>query len=34
MAIVNTVTGPIDSSEVGRTLIHEHLYITFGWGAD
>lgn len=33
MATVNTVTGPVDSSELGRTLIHEHLYITFE-GAD
>ena len=29
MAIVNTVTGPVDSSQLGRTLIHEHLYISF-----
>jgi len=29
MTIVNTVTGPIQAGEVGKTLIHEHLYITF-----
>jgi phosphotriesterase-related protein len=34
MAQVQTVTGPIDSSELGRTLMHEHLLIGFpGWEA-
>jgi phosphotriesterase-related protein len=27
MPIINTVTGQIDSSELGNTLIHEHLRI-------
>src|SRR5262245_58259641 len=26
---VQTVTGPIDISELGRTLMHEHLFIAF-----
>jgi len=34
MVAVQTVTGPIDSSELGRTLMHEHLVIGFpGWEA-
>ena len=32
---VNTVTGPIDSSALGRTLMHEHLQVGFpGWDVD
>ncbi len=32
MTTVQTVTGPIDSSELGRTLMHEHLVIGYpGW---
>ena len=27
MAQVQTVTGPIDSSSLGRTLVHEHIFI-------
>jgi phosphotriesterase-related protein len=27
MTLVNTVTGPVDASELGRTLIHEHLRV-------
>lgn len=35
MTQVNTVTGPIDSSLLGRTLIHEHVLIGFpGWYMD
>src|SRR3569832_455350 len=35
MTQVNTVTGPIDSSQLGRTLIHEHVLIGFpGWYMD
>ena len=25
MASIETVTGPVDASELGETLIHEHL---------
>ena len=28
MTQVNTVLGPIDSSELGSTLLHEHLAIS------
>ena len=28
MAMVNTVTGPLDSSELGFTLSHEHVLLT------
>ena len=32
MATIQTVTGPIDSSELGRTLVHEHLAVGYsGW---
>lgn len=31
-SIVQTVLGPIPVSELGRTLIHEHLYIAFPGG--
>ncbi len=35
MAKVQTVTGPCDSSELGTTLVHEHLKIGFpGWEMD
>ncbi len=35
MAHVNTVLGPIDSGDLGRTLMHEHLVIGYpGWEAD
>lgn len=35
MVQVNTVLGPIDSSELGFTLVHEHLLIGWdGWRAD
>ena len=29
-AMVNTVTGPIPVTALGRTLMHEHLFIAFG----
>jgi len=29
MTNVNTVLGPVKASELGKTLIHEHLYISF-----
>src|SRR5580698_9085325 len=33
--MVNTVTGPLNSAELGRTLIHEHVLIGFpGWFMD
>ena len=33
--MVNTVTGPLSSDELGRTLIHEHVLIGFpGWFMD
>ena len=28
--MVNTVTGPIPVEALGRTLMHEHLFIAFG----
>ena len=32
MATIQTVTGPIDSADLGRTLMHEHLAIGYpGW---
>jgi phosphotriesterase-related protein len=40
MVQVQTVTGPVDSNELGRTLVHEHIRIswpgeeldrTYGW---
>ncbi len=32
MATIQTVTGPIDSAELGRTLMHEHLTVGYpGW---
>ncbi|MBT5138798.1 MAG: phosphotriesterase [Acidimicrobiaceae bacterium] len=32
MTIVQTVTGPIDSSQLGRVLMHEHLAVGYpGW---
>src|SRR5690606_20396874 len=27
MATVHTVKGPVDSSELGRTLVHEHVFV-------
>ena len=27
MAMVNTVTGPVDAAELGFTLMHEHIYV-------
>ncbi|MEZ5166710.1 MAG: hypothetical protein R2695_09520 [Acidimicrobiales bacterium] len=34
MAVIQTVTGPIDSADLGRTLMHEHLAIGYpGWEA-
>lgn len=27
MAQVQTVTGPIDSADLGRTLVHEHVFV-------
>lgn len=27
MSTVHTVTGPVDSAELGRTLVHEHVFI-------
>ena len=27
MATVNTVTGPIDTAQLGFTLMHEHIYV-------
>lgn len=27
VSVVNTVTGPIDSADLGRTLIHEHVFV-------
>ncbi len=33
--MVNTVTGPVSSADLGRTLIHEHVLIGFpGWFMD
>jgi phosphotriesterase-related protein len=33
--MVNTVTGPVNSADLGRTLIHEHVLIGFpGWFMD
>ena len=29
MSYVNSVTGPIDSSKLGRTLMHEHFLFGF-----
>ena len=29
MAVVQTVTGPVDTSELGRTLVHEHIRISW-----
>lgn len=35
MATLQTVTGPIDSAQLGRTLVHEHLLIGYpGWWMD
>ncbi len=35
MALINTVTGPIDINELGVTLMHEHVMIGYpGWEAD
>lgn len=35
MATVNTVRGPVDASELGTTLIHEHLTLCYpGWECD
>ncbi|MGE0878238.1 MAG: phosphotriesterase [Acidimicrobiia bacterium] len=35
MAIVTTATGPVDSSALGATLMHEHLVTSFGgWQSD
>ena len=28
MTTINTVTGPIDSSELGFTLMHEHVMVS------
>ncbi|HWX39590.1 MAG TPA: phosphotriesterase-related protein, partial [Blastocatellia bacterium] len=27
MAVINTVKGPIDSSRLGPTLMHEHVFV-------
>ena len=27
MSTVNTVTGPVSSTDLGRTLIHEHIFV-------
>ena len=27
MSIVNTVTGPVDSSDLGKVLVHEHVFV-------
>jgi phosphotriesterase-related protein len=32
MAQVQTVTGPVDASELGRTLVHEHIVISWAGG--
>jgi phosphotriesterase-related protein len=29
MAVVQTVTGPVDADELGRTLVHEHIRISW-----
>jgi len=29
-SMVNTVTGPISSEELGRTLMHEHVFVEYG----
>jgi phosphotriesterase-related protein len=29
MAIVQTVLGPVDTADLGPTLVHEHVYLTF-----
>ena len=29
MATVQTVTGPIDGADLGRTLVHEHIRISY-----
>lgn len=35
MAKINSVTGPLDSADLGRTLIHEHVLVGFpGWFLD
>ena len=35
MSKVNTVTGQIDTTQLGRTLVHEHLLFGFpGWCSD
>ena len=31
MATVQTVTGPVEASQLGRTLVHEHIVISY-WG--
>src|ERR1700722_17593485 len=28
MATVQTVTGPVDGAQLGRTLVHEHIHLT------
>jgi phosphotriesterase-related protein len=34
-AMVHTVTGPVSASDLGRTLVHEHLTVGYGgWEAD
>ena len=35
MAAINTVSGRLDSAELGRTLVHEHVMVGFpGWWLD
>ncbi len=35
MTTIQTVTGPVDSADLGRTLMHEHLVIGYpGWESD
>ena len=32
MATIQTVTGPVDSADLGQTLMHEHLTVGYpGW---
>lgn len=35
MALINTVTGTVDTAKLGRTLMHEHLVVAMpGWETD
>ena len=29
MTTVQTVTGPVDAADLGRTLVHEHIRISY-----